>query len=169
MYYVGMKRTTSSANDWQKGHTGHEPHLMREIIKANQALMNIYSREVGMSSAPFSLLRLLAITYPDTPGTLDIARHLNINPAAVTRQLKQMESDGIITRISDPKDGRRSYVQLTEKGLRVFRKLHDRAHEFEQSLEKTISHKEMVVAAKVLARLRETLENIIRDKYDAGQ
>ena len=29
-------------------HTGDEPHLLREIMRTHQAVLNVFSRQVGM-------------------------------------------------------------------------------------------------------------------------
>lgn len=134
-------------------HKGDEPHLLREILRTQQALMAGFSRQVGMPASRLALMRSLASAGEDV-GVLDLARQLGINASAVTRQLKEMEGEGLARRRADPKDGRRSYVRLSPKGLRLFEEIHERSHEFERSLLSVISTEEMVVAATVLAKVR---------------
>src|SRR5512137_2005549 len=89
-------------------HTGDEPHLLREIVRAHQVLMAGFSREVGMPASRFALMRVLA---DGDAGVTDLARRLGVNAAAVTRQLQEMEAEGLVRRRADPGDGRRSYVR----------------------------------------------------------
>jgi DNA-binding MarR family transcriptional regulator len=139
-------------------HAGDEPHLLREIMRAQQAVLNVFSRQVGMPAARLALMRLLAIRHPEAVGIMDIARQLGINAAAVTRQVKVMESERLVERCADARDGRRSYVNLTVDGLRIFQQLHERAHAFEQALSTEVSAEDMAAAVRVLGHVRAALE-----------
>ncbi len=139
-------------------HRGDEPHLLREVFRTYQVLMSGFARETGMPASRFALMRLLAISEKDA-GVTDLARHLGINPAAVTRQVQEMEREGLIRRHADSKDGRRSYVGLSPKGKRLFEEIHARTHELEQSLSSVLGAEEMRSAALVLAKLRTFVES----------
>lgn len=140
-------------------HRGDEAHLLREIIRTYQVLMAAFSREVGVPASRLMLLRLLALSEGDY-GVMDLARKLGINAAAITRQVKELEREQLVLRRPDPKDGRRSYVSLSPKGLLLFEELHARSHELEQSLSSAISVEEMIAAAKVLVKLRTFIEGL---------
>ena len=129
-------------------------------IQASQALLNVFSREVGMTSGRLALLRLLAVSNPDGVGIMELARLLGVNAAAVTRQVKGMEKDDLVERSADHRDGRRSYVRLTDKGRRLFGLVHDRAHEFEKALCGTAGEEDIAVAVSVLAKVRGAIERL---------
>ena len=97
-------------------HKGDESHLLKEIMRTHQALLNVFSREVGMPAARLSLMRLLAIGHHEKLGVMQIARRLGIDAAAVTRQVQAMDAHGLVERIADPTDDRRSFVRLTPEG-----------------------------------------------------
>jgi DNA-binding MarR family transcriptional regulator len=139
-------------------HRGDEPHLLREVFRTYQVLMSGFARETGMPASRFGLMRLLAILDKRT-GTTDLARHLGINPAAVTRQIQDMEREGLIRRHGDTRDGRRSYVSLSPKGMKLFEAIHARSHELEQSVSSALGADEMRSAATVLAKLRAFVES----------
>lgn len=141
-------------------HTGDEPHLLREIMRTQQAVLNMFSRQVGMPAARLALMRLLAICHPQAVGIMEIARQLGVNAAAVTRQVKAMESERLVERCADAKDGRRSYVNLTAEGIRIFQQLHERAHAFEQALGTAVSPEDMAAAVRVLVHVRAALETL---------
>jgi DNA-binding MarR family transcriptional regulator len=155
-----MKRVKRAVRLGVAGHTGDEPHLLREIIRTHQVLMTGFSREVGVPASRFALLRLLANVFPDAAGVMDIARRLGVNAAAVTRQVQEMESEGLLLRRADARDGRRSGIRLSAKGLKLFSTIHDRSHELERSLASAIAPREMASAADVLTRLRRFLEGL---------
>lgn len=141
----------------QAHHAGDEPHLLREVFRTYQALMAGFSRRTGMPASRFALMRLLALA-ESAVGVMDLSRHLGVNAAAVTRQVKEMESEGLARRRADPGDGRRSYVTLTSRGKRLFEQIHRRTHELERSLSSVVGVEEMRGAAVVLAKLRAFIE-----------
>jgi DNA-binding MarR family transcriptional regulator len=139
-------------------HSGDEPHLLREIMRTHQEVLNVFSGQVGMPAARLALMRFLAIRHPEAVGIMEIARQLGINAAAVTRQVKVMESEQLVERCGDARDGRRSYVNLTIDGLRIFQQLHERGHAFEQALTSAVSAEDMAAAVRVLVNVRAALE-----------
>ena len=138
-------------------HRGDEPHLLREILRTYQVLMSGFTRRTGMPASRFALMRFVALAEGDV-GITEIARRLGINPAAVTRQVQDLERDGLIRRRADGKDGRRCRIGLSPKGRRTFEEIHERTHELERSLSAVIGAGEMRDAAAVLAKLRTFLE-----------
>ena len=141
-------------------HSGAESHLLREIVRTYQALLHVFSRQVGMPASQLTLLRLLVLNHPGEMGILEIARRLGINAAAVSRQVKEMAARNLVTRRPEPKDGRRSFIKLTPEGLRTFQQIHERAHEFEKALEVNLSKEEIATATRVLGQLRTGLEDL---------
>jgi DNA-binding MarR family transcriptional regulator len=139
-------------------HTGDEPHLLREIMRTQQAVLNVFSRQVGMPASRLALMRLLATCHPEAVGIMWIARQLGINAAAVTRQVKAMEDERLVERCADARDGRRSHVKLTADGQKVFQQLHERAHAFERALNSAVSAEDMAVTVRVLVHVRAALE-----------
>jgi DNA-binding MarR family transcriptional regulator len=71
-----------------------------------------------------------------------------------------MESEGLVQRHTDPRDGRRSYLKLSPEGIELFEEIHDRSHEFERSLASVMTAKEMAVATTVLSKLRVFIEGL---------
>jgi len=142
-------------------HSGDEPHILREILRTHQTLMNVFSRQVGMPPARLALLRLLANAGLDGLGVMKIARRLSVNAAAITRLVKEMEDRRLVSKRRDSRDGRRSYVRLTRKGQQTFRQIHERGHEFERALGASLGNRDMKTAARVLSELRAALEEYL--------
>jgi DNA-binding MarR family transcriptional regulator len=137
---------------------GDQIHLLHEIMKVHQALLSVFSRVVGMPSSRLDLLRLLVVSYPEGIGIMDLAKRLGINAAAVTRQVKEIEAEHLISRYPDSSDGRRNYVKLTPEGVQKLEKFHQRGQEFETRLCKAISPNDMAATARVLAQVRAAIE-----------
>ena len=139
-------------------HRGDEPHLLREILRTYQVLMAGFARQTGIPAARFVLMRLLA-NAPEGVGITELARQLGINPAAVTRQVQELEVEGLIRRRAVRRDGRRTSIRLSAKGEKLFAAIHARTHELEQSLALALGADKMRNAALVLRNLRVFVEN----------
>jgi DNA-binding MarR family transcriptional regulator len=140
-------------------HRGDESHLLREIARTHQVLMAGFSRQAGVPASQFALMRLLATNARDA-GVMDLARRLGINAAAVTRLVKEMETEHLILRRADAKDRRRSYVRLSAQGLRIFEEVHARSHKLEHALSSTIGPGEIAVTLEVLSKVRNFIEGL---------
>lgn len=154
---VDIVNDTSYYSGMEPAHRGDESHLLREVMRTHQALLAGFSREVGIPASRLALMRLLATAGRDT-GVMELARLLGVNAATITRQVQEMEAEGLIRRRADPRDARRSRLKLSSKGLRVFADLHARSHELERALSARVSAPEIEAAVKVLSQLRECLE-----------
>jgi DNA-binding MarR family transcriptional regulator len=66
--------------------------------------------------ADFLVLRSIQFGV-DTPG--DLVRDLGLNPAVVSRAITKLANAGYVDRRIDPKDSRRSRIDLTEEGART--------------------------------------------------
>jgi DNA-binding MarR family transcriptional regulator len=153
-----MRDSNASTPDELK-HRGDEPHLLREIVRTHQVLISGLSRKLGMTSSRFVLMRLIAVAEDDV-GVMDLARHLGVNAAAVTRQVQELEREHLVQRRADHKDGRRSYVSLTPKGQQLFAEIHERSHELERTLSEVLGAREMANAATTLMKLRTFVEDL---------
>lgn len=143
-------------------HHGGEMHLLREIARTHQVMMNAFSREIGVPASQATLMRLIA-TANGGIGVTDLAAELGVNAAGVTRQVQLLEAEGLVRRRTDSRDARRNYVTLSARGEKLFRELHERSHEMERLLVEAIGAKELTAAADVLAKLRSFVEGYIRE------
>jgi len=161
VYYIFMDKHGWSEEIRGLAHEGGEPHLIFEIMRTYHALINVVPRRTGMPFSRLTLLRVLSLAFPDAMGILEIARRLHINGAAVTRQVREMEALGLVERMSDERDARRSRVKLTTEGRSLFEQIHRKQHEFERYFASgALTAEEVRTAAKVLFRLRSVLEDM---------
>lgn len=86
-------------------------HLLRGL---NGQISPKFERCTGISESRYELLYQLYITDEINQSTLQKAVH--IDGAAVTRHLKQLEANGMVTRRRNPADNRAVFVRLTEEG-----------------------------------------------------
>lgn len=108
-----------------------------------------------------SRLRLLA--YMHARGELsqaDLQRHLEIDGATVTRQVKQMEAEGLLQRRADPKDNRFTLVALTQAGEAMVESLVKRGGEFQRLAMRDIDSEQLAATVAVLAQMRCNLQSL---------
>jgi len=80
----------------------------------NNQISPKFERCTGISSSRYELLHQLYETDEINQSTLQKA--VNIDSAAITRHLKQLEVKGMVTRRRNPNDNRVIFVRLTEEG-----------------------------------------------------
>ena len=102
---------------------------MEEIVRSATRLLRIRDLEhrriieqlvqqaTGISHSHHLLL--MQLYFQDFKSQKDIAKRLNISPAAVTMSLKKLEAEGYVEKNINPEDTRFNFVSLTEKGKDV--------------------------------------------------
>ncbi len=144
----------------EERHEGDDPHALREIMRIHQLLVIGFARVTGIPASRFVLMRELANAAPRDIGVMEIARRLEINAAAVTRQIQGLEEEGLVVRRPDKTDGRRINVRLSAKGQKLFDQVHRRSHEFERGLVSRVGQQQMSAAVEVLVSIRTLLEEL---------
>ena len=152
-----MKKEISPAN-----HSHDEAHLMRELSRIQQVLLAGLQKHTGMTPSRFMTLRLLADAEHGI-GVMDLARKLGVDSAAVTRQLQAFESDGLVKKVNDLKDKRRSWFHLTAKGRSSFEGVHQKGHELESDIAKLFQGDEIRITTSTLKKIRHFLEETADD------
>lgn len=87
----------------------------QQLGRTYRSLMAAFDQQLGM---PLPRWRILICLYQED-GCLSqkqLVRLLRIDPAAVTRQLKSIESLGLIERFTDEQDNRLTNVRLSPAG-----------------------------------------------------
>jgi DNA-binding MarR family transcriptional regulator len=150
------KAQRAGAPSGSSDHPG--PHLFQEIVRSHQAMLAIFSQEVGMSAARMLVLRQVQDVENGSMGVVDLARALGVTPAIVTRQVQELEAEGLLRRRNASRDRRRTQIHITPRGRRAFERLHRRAHELQTRVLEGLEDEEIVTACHVLSRLRAAVE-----------
>ena len=136
-------------------------HLLREVFLTYRRLLRQLTVESGLSGAQFEVLRELALA--DGRSTVSaLARELGVDPAAISRLVSGLQRDGIVTRMSDERDGRRRPVVLTEDGRRLMVAFHAEAHKRESALTRALDPQLVETTMQVLHALRDALDSAPR-------
>jgi DNA-binding MarR family transcriptional regulator len=92
--------------------------IRRGVISLARRL-RLARNEVGLTALELSILGQLLRRGPLTPGELAIAER--VQPQSLTRTLAALELAGLVSRQSDPADGRRSLLAIAKPGLTALR------------------------------------------------
>ncbi|MGK5629057.1 MarR family winged helix-turn-helix transcriptional regulator [Streptomyces sp. URMC 123] len=93
--------------------------LERELavfLRRARASSGEMAREVHPDLEPAAYGLLLRLEDAGRQRATDLAAYFGVGKATMSRQLRALESLGLITREPDPADGRASLVALTEEG-----------------------------------------------------
>jgi DNA-binding MarR family transcriptional regulator len=100
-------------------------HALERLFRltANRKMQPKQTAAVGadVSRAGYAVLRCVEEARELTLG--DIARECAMDPAAAGRQVKALESEGLLTRTASDDDGRVVVVRLTSEGAKVYHRI----------------------------------------------
>jgi homoprotocatechuate degradation regulator HpaR len=125
--------TTTQATPFQ------HRNLPRLLLQAREAVMahtRPSLREHALSDQQWRVLRVLGEN--GTVETGRVAREAFILGPSLTGVLNRMERDGLITRVRDPVDQRRTVVQATERGHALVNTLSTTIETHYQWMEQTL-------------------------------
>jgi DNA-binding MarR family transcriptional regulator len=90
----------------------------RSVLAIEEAmLMNLSGDNLSISE--MHMIEAVADGGPDGRTVTDIAQALSISPPSVTMMVKRLEKKGFVVKAKCEKDGRRTYVRLSELGRRA--------------------------------------------------
>ena len=93
--------------------------LSQQVYQAHRTAVGADLARRGLSEVNpmiLAILKHVEQTQPQSFSQRDLARMLEISPAAVTNSLKAMEKSGYISREPEQGDARRNRIALTDKG-----------------------------------------------------
>lgn len=96
---------------------------LRRFLRFSEAT----ARSMGLTPQQHqALLAIRGHPGPGAPSVTDVADALLVKRHSATELLSRAEDGGLITRTTDPADGRRTLCALTDKGQHLLAELSDR-------------------------------------------
>lgn len=126
----------------------------------NNQISPKFERCTGISSSRYELLYELYNVEEVNQSTLQKA--LNIDSAAITRHLKQLESDGMVERWKIPSDNRVTFVRLTEKGRHRIAGYKIERENFVNQMLHDFSNEELAALTNMLGRMQINISKILK-------
>ncbi|MDB5075064.1 MAG: hypothetical protein JWO42_1243 [Chloroflexi bacterium] len=122
------------------------------------ALLCSFERFVGCTLARYRVL--YAFGHARELSQAWLQQHLELNAAAITRQVQAMEAEGLVVRRVDPADNRFTLVALTEKGQATVDTIRPMAREFGAKLQEGCDPEELAITSRLLETLRQRALNL---------
>lgn len=141
----------------------HLEQLVAKILlksdHQNELLLGDCKSPVKLTNTQEHILMLVA--QDDQLTNSDLARELNVSQAAVTKAVKSLLANELLTAVKDKQDGRVSYFRLTETAQPIAEE-HAHHHHHTKAIYKdllsTFSEDEQQVISRFLNGLEKTLD-----------
>ncbi|MEU8947606.1 MarR family transcriptional regulator [Streptomyces sp. NPDC048489] len=141
----------------------HPGHLARRLQQAHYLLWNTMVSE-EITSPQFAVLNALVAE----PG-LDqrtVGERVGLDRSTVAEVISRLGRRGLLDKVRDPRDGRRSLLNPTEEGTRTHRRLTVRTARMNQIFLAPLSAEERTVFLDLIRRVSDAAESL-RDPADA--
>jgi DNA-binding MarR family transcriptional regulator len=142
--------------------------LSRAFKGALAAVRRLRGRETHrpgeLSYAQYSLL--FALGYGSGLSVRDLALTAELSPASVTQMLDHLAADGLVARVRSETDKRVVVTSLTERGRAVVQARRARYEPRWLAALSEFSDEELLIAARVLDRLRESFDDFPASEED---
>jgi DNA-binding MarR family transcriptional regulator len=135
-----------------------EENILRYFNDIYKQMSPKFERCTGISQSRLDLLHKLIEVEEISQRALQ--REVNIDNAAVTRHLKQLEAKGMVSRRKNPDDNRITFVRLTTEGRERIDALCQEKKEFIDQVLKEFSSAEQDILSDMLIRIQHNLKNI---------
>lgn len=126
------------------------------ITRAYHELAAALEREAGVSHARVELLAGLRVRAELSQAELQ--QRLDVDGAAITRQVKQLEAEGYVVRRPSPHDQRFTLVTLTPEGKKLAERVVRQRALFEQRLARAAGTRDVATVRRAMTRMRDALK-----------
>lgn len=89
------------------------------IRKVWNRIARLYNNQAGKYGGTMAIGQVLLSIDPDGTPSTKLGPKMGMEARSLTRTLKNMEEEGLITRVADRSDGRMARVLLTPKGKQM--------------------------------------------------
>ena len=135
--------------------------LVQAIARTYYDLLPHFEQYVGMSKARWQILSQLGRAGELSQAALQ--QLLHVDGAAITRQVKQLEEEGLVQRRADPRDNRFTLVMLSESGRQLAAGQVGKRESFEALVTAGLSDEEIAAMRRCLGQIRANMR-ALRDR-----
>ncbi|MFI7098190.1 MarR family winged helix-turn-helix transcriptional regulator [Streptomyces sp. NPDC050161] len=137
--------------------SSHPGHLARRFQQAHTLLWNtIVSEEV--TSPQFAVLN--ALVDEDGLDQRTVGERVGLDRSTIAEVIRRLVARGMVGKIRDPHDGRRSVLRATDQGVRVHKKLAVRTARMNQVFLAPLEPAERTVFLDLLRRVSNAAEDL---------
>ncbi|KAF6544794.1 MULTISPECIES: MarR family winged helix-turn-helix transcriptional regulator [Bacillus] len=135
-----------------------EGEILYQLQSLHKVIGTKFEACTGISQSRLELLAVLF--YVDEISQSDLQKKVNIDGAAVTRHLKQLEAKEMVTRRRKPEDNRIILVRLTEQGRERIEASKKEKERFIKEMLAGVSEEERSMLKNVLSQMQNNIENM---------
>ena len=132
--------------------------FLANLVRVYFGTLAGFEKHTNLHLGRWRLLYLLLENGVCSPSTL--AKASNVDPAAVTRILRDFERDGIVSRTASANDRRQVHVELTRSGRRLVADLLAKRANFLKAALDGLSEDEIETLQTLLLRVQGNLKHI---------
>lgn len=130
-------------------------HLFAKCNRLHHAMVESRVGALGMHRSQHGML--LTVNFNSNISQKELAKRMEISPAAVTVTLKKLEAQGFIERFQLERDSRVNNIIVTEKGKDIIRKTGDIFSELDERTFEGFSDEELDIFISYLMRISQNL------------
>jgi DNA-binding MarR family transcriptional regulator len=153
---VAEARRQWEAQGWEGSAAGMA--VVTSVMRVQQLFMaraDAILRPFGLTFARYEVLMLLLLSRQGELPLGKVGERLQVGAASVTNAIDRLESDGLVTRRSNPTDGRGVLAAVTPAGRRLARRATDELNaQFFASLELSDEEEQLLFALLQVVRRR---------------
>ena len=135
-----------------------EAIILYQLHFLNKEVSSKFEGCTGMSQSRLELILQLFEVGEISQKALQ--QEVNIDNAAITRHLKQLEANGMIVRRKNPDDNRITLVSLTEEGRNKIQAFQEEKERFAASAFKGLSEEERDNLLNMLIHIQENIKEL---------
>lgn len=105
---------------------------------------------------------LLSLYKKNGQSQKELADKIGIKPATITVMIKRMEKTGLVERKQDEKDQRVSRIFITDKGIKVCKKVIIMSKQLEKECTANLTNEEVIIMRRLLMQVRDNLTAVCK-------
>ncbi|MGG1684455.1 MarR family winged helix-turn-helix transcriptional regulator [Pseudalkalibacillus sp. NRS-1564] len=141
-----------------KNSCSNEGEILYQLNDIYKQMSPKFERCTGISQSRLELLHKLFEV--DEISQTALQKEVNIDSAAVTRHLKQLEVKKMVARRKNPDDNRFTFVRLTEEGRDRIASFRKEKEQFIQKVLKDFTEQEQSELSNMLNRIQNNIKDI---------
>ncbi|TDQ41136.1 MarR family winged helix-turn-helix transcriptional regulator [Aureibacillus halotolerans] len=134
--------------------------IFMQLQSVNKEIYSTFETCFGASTSRIEILHYL-LQHDEVTQT-SLQREVNIDPAAVTRHLKQLEASGTIYRYKKPDDQRATWVKLDEDERRHIEQSYKEKSQFIEETLAGFSEKELEHFLSMLNKISQNVSQVTK-------
>lgn len=139
-----------------------EAACVAELKNASGIYGRVISASLEENSLRASYMRVLEpLTQNKSLNQLELVKITGLKAPTISITLRNMEREGIVSRVKDTHDRRETHVAITEQGRKLYSEVTAAIEKVEKEMLKNVSEGEKDALCSILEKISRNLENML--------